>query len=228
MKKTKRLLLLLFAVSLVISGGIWAFALAGRGQGSIVHNNLRLPNLEGVIDENFEPSAPIEIGGAAVEKDVRIENTGDTGLFVRVMAFAEIKVPYTDPQGNSAPQLLPARIGEAGDGTEIIVTIDSNWQDGGDGYYYYKLELPPGTPADGSTPAVLSYTSSLFTEVALADNLGSSYNGAEFDIQLKSETITSANHSYRKVWWNLDTSTPPTDASLQAIDNVLDPLTSNL
>lgn len=206
-KKKKTIYLLSFALLFVVlARGIFAYASSKNN--SVVDNHLHVATLEGDIEEKgFTPKTNIPIGGKK-SKDIKIKNSGNTALFVRVMVFPQIKIPFTDSEGKASPKLLPANIGK-----EIEAEMGTNWEAGEDGYYYFKTKVLPDEK-----------TSSLFTEVKLADDLSDEYKGAEFDIQVKSETVTAANHQYRKVWWNLDEDTAPTEMKLAIIDTELDSL----
>lgn len=201
--KKKRVYILLLGCVLLVAGLATLVYGASKSSDKLT-NELILPTLKGDIKETFTPDEPIQIGSTQT-KDISIENSGTAALFVRVMVFPEIK------DSNITDGLLPANVGE-----EVLVTLGSDWMDGEDGYYYYLGVVSPNTT-----------TSSLFKSVTLASTLSADYDGASLSIQVKSETVTSANHSYRKVWWNVDASAAPGEASLQAIDGVLSPLVTN-
>ena len=190
--------LVVVAALTFVTAGVFAYGAAKRN--NIVHNHLVLPTVKGEIEETFTPEEPIEIGGEAQTKEIVIKNTGDSSFFVRVMVFPEIST--------TAGNLLPANLG-----TEILVDLGSDWEDGEDGYFYYKGKVAKAT----ETPA-------LFTKVALADGLDSAYEGANFSMQVKSETVTASNHQYRKVWWNKAVDTAPTETAWKTVDDVLAPL----
>lgn len=197
MKFKKKYLYILLTLGMAVA--FLVFTINGRGankDNDVVNNRLILPTLTGEIEEVFTPGTEIE-PGTPKQKDVKITNTGTTPLFVRVMALPKI----LDPNGT----LLPGGIGD-----EITVNLSSDWQDGGDGYYYYKDIVEPGN----STP-------SLFTSVTLASGLGEEYDDAEFTIQVKSETITAFRYEYRNAWWDGAT---PTSPPLSTIDGILESL----
>lgn len=202
-KNKKNLLLLAAAVCVFIAMGIVAMANAKKND--IAENRLKIATLRGDIEETgFKEKEDIQIGETKAKK-VTVKNTGNLGLFVRVMVFPQIEVPQNDSDGNYSPLLLEANMGK-----EIEAVISSEWIDGEDGYYYYTGKVEPG---DASLP--------LFSEVALSSSVSSAYTGAVFDMQIKSETVPSANYQYRKAWWNKDTDTAPAEGKPAEIDSKL-------
>lgn len=211
-KKNRYLKIGLALVIVVAASLVTVKVLASQSANSRVDNNLRIANLEGKMNEkdstgkDFVPEQGITIGDSKEYiKDVKVENTGNTSFFVRVMVFPEIKLPLKDENNEDAPQLLPANIGK-----EVLLTPNADWIDGQDGYYYYTKKVPKGTS-----------TSSLFKGVRLASGLAESYVNADFTIQIKSETISAANFQYRKAWWDVDPTTPPSDLTQKSIDDKL-------
>lgn len=203
MKQKKKLLIVISSIVVLfalIAAGILAFA--ARASDS-VDNQFSIVNQKGDIKETgFTPDEDITIG-EEVDKEVMIENNGETDFFVRVMVFPEIKTSDGD-----SSTLLPATIGE-----EIEIVIGTDWEDGEDGYFYYKGKVVPGDA-----------TSHLFTEVGLASGLGATYEGATLDMQIKSETVTASNLQYRKVWWNYSADTAPTETKWKIVDDALSAL----
>ncbi|WP_265460059.1 hypothetical protein [Enterococcus sp. HY326] len=197
--KIKKKWLVSFLLGMILITSIAAAVIyAATQKNDSVHNKLSVPTIKGEIVETFTPNEPIAVGGTQT-KDIIIENTGSTGFLVRVMVFPEIEHPSID-DGR-----LPASIGK-----EVLITVGTNWQYGEDGYYYYLGEV-----------SALGTTTSLFNNISLADNLGTEYNGADFAIQVKSETVTAANYQYRKAWFNLGLTETPQAEPLVTIDTAL-------
>lgn len=159
-----------------------------------VNNRFVLSTLEGKITEEFEEETDIEIGSSK-EKDIWIANTGNSPFFVRVMIVPIMK--------SATGELLSLQIGK-----EFSVDLSSDWKAGEDGFYYYIGKVEPQQK-----------TSSLFTTVSLTKDLDSEiYGDADFSIQVKCETVTSALQEYRNAWWAGDV---PDAAPLQEIDQLL-------
>src|SRR5699024_6519209 len=102
------------------------------------------------IEDVFtKPTTALTRGGQYTKK-VSIQNKGTVQQFVRVMVFPEI---HSSTKGVSEERILPIKIGN-----EVLLDLDpnkgtkSNWQDGGDGYYYYLKALAP----DETTPLLFS------------------------------------------------------------------------
>lgn len=187
-----------FYTAALIAGSFAIIAFGAISYGSsqssdLVNNQLEIATLEGNLEENFVPDKDIQIGGSYA-KDVKVTNKGTTNLFVRVMILPKVQ--------SSNGLLLPAAIGK-----ELSIDLNTDWIDGGDGYYYYLDVVKPEIK-----------TSALFTSVTLSNNLDQRYEGASLSVQLKSEAVTPANHEYRKAWWAGDV---PTTSPLLEIDQVL-------
>lgn len=131
-----------------------------------------------------------------VAKRVTAFNNGDIDAFVRIMAF---------PVASQGQTPLPLS-----EGVEVIYDNlnTTDWQDGGDGYFYYVGLLQPGEVA----PA-------LFTGVTLrivGDNKAD-YADAYFDIIVKSEATGTNVADYRLSWWGSDAT--PTNPRYKVIDD---------
>lgn len=168
-------------------------------------NNFQIGNLETKIKEVFtKPTNSLEPGDS-YSKNVRIQNDGTINQFVRVMVFPEVTA---ETIGATEKRILPVEIGK-----DILLDIDpektssANWKDGGDGYYYYVKALAPAKE-----------TKLLFSTVELPASLDTSYDGGEFVIQLKVESVICATNAYRDAWWQ---GQQPTTGLLKDIDTLL-------
>lgn len=202
-KKNRKLTLSLkgkgfFLVGLVVifTIGIVAVNAANNRKSDVATNNFTVAHLEGRIEETFDSDVAPEMG-KEVTKDVKVKNTGNTNLFVRVMVFPEV-VSKTDVQ-------LPANIKKEGVSGQIELLNRNNdeWIDGGDDYYYYTKKIEP----EKSSP-------SLFTGVKLDGSLLKeednqqdqnefhyySYDGSKMTIMIKEETITTSGDTYQEAW----------------------------
>lgn len=183
---------LIFSLAVIMAGATYAYF---TGKNSVV-NDFRGANLEAVVSEEYTtPTSPVEVG-TEYNKKVTVINTSNQSEFIRVMAFPQIT--YTD---NGDTVVLDAA---------DYVTYDLNttdWVDGEDGYYYYKSSLKPGQT-----------TSVLFTKVTVSYTVAANYDGASFDISVKSEaSVISKSNSYRTAYWS---GTTPTAGALKTVDDL--------
>lgn len=122
-------------------------------------NGKELGKGEGLTFGKDTPVAP----GDELQKEANVKNTG------------------------SNPALIRAKLslGEGVDAelVEMVMAESSNWQDGGDGYYYYVGIVEPGSATDDLLKALKISTS--------ADN--ESLGNKELDVDLVAEAIQSAN-----------------------------------
>lgn len=205
MKHSKLLLLLgslaVFLILMLTSNGTFSSLTDSDNK----QNAFRIGDLKVAIKEEFDPPVKFEPDKEYTKK-VKIENTSDQAIFLRVLASPMISKKEAD----GTTMLLPATT----DGTKPILTIDYNatdWIDGKDGYFYYKKKIPKGE----STPY-------LFTKVALnkanIEELYDDYTDVNLTFELKAEAINCTQYAYRDAWWN---SKIPTVSPLLDVDNEL-------
>lgn len=165
-------------------------------------NDFRIGDLKTNIEEEFD-SPTTFVPDKEYIKKVRITNTSDQDMFLRVLASPMIS--KKDSGGSTV--ILPATT----DGVTPILTIDYNevdWIDGMDGYFYYKKKLPKGESS--------SY---LFTKVKMNKvNITEKYDDVSLTFELKAEAINCTQYAYRDAWWN---SQIPTSDPLLTVDNEL-------
>lgn len=156
-------------VAVAIVGGSFAY----WNQNSTIDNPFDTSKYGSTVEENFKPEDGEDWQpGIEVNKDVMVVNTGDTDLIVRARLdetwtrkdnpdTAENEaVIYKDSTGtadntNSYDVYNTNQIDEsdgltAEDGSVVTKNFSSsaNWIDGGDGWYYYKVNLPGGETTD--------------------------------------------------------------------------------
>lgn len=191
-KKNKLLPLALVLMSLMaVAGGLWAYAAMTAKEEKV--NTFQIGNVETDIVEAFTPEQGIEPNKSA-KKEVRIKNVGSNPQFVRVMVHPTIE--------HADGTIMPSTIGKV-----VHLDISSDWQAGGDGYYYYKDKLA----ADAETPE-------LFKTVTLDSGLAAEYKDATFELQLKVEAVGTTKHTYRDTWWQGNN---PTTGDLGTINTLL-------
>jgi predicted ribosomally synthesized peptide with SipW-like signal peptide len=145
--------------------------------------------------DTFEPDQ-------LTDKKVSVLNSGDIDAFVRVMAFPVALKDKTPLQVN--------------DGVEVIFNnLDpTNWLNGDDGYYYYLGKLKPGEEA----PALFDGVT-----IKIKDEEKETYNGATFNVIVKSEGVDARKNEYRYSWWANRDNAPDNDP-LKTIDQKLQKL----
>lgn len=137
-----------------------------------------------------------------VDKKVSALNSGDIDAFVRVIAFPVALKDKTPLQ--------------VSDGVEVVFNnLDTtNWSYGEDGYYYYLGKLKPGEEA----PALFDGVT-----VKIKDEEKETYNGATFNIIVKTEGVDARKNEYRYSWWENRDNAPVSDP-LKTIDEKLQKL----
>ena len=186
---------------LLVGGGYLVYA--AMTATDRLENDFRIGQVETeLVEENF--IEPTEItANQTVDKKVTIKNNGTINQFVRVMVLPEVRAAVAGDPSNK--QVLPL---VQGTDLELEGLDTDKWKDGGDGYYYYVKEaVQPGKSTD-----------SLFDSIKLSNSLSSQYNGAEFSLSLKVETINCNDTAYRQAWWHGET---PTEQPLSDIDAAL-------
>lgn len=100
-------------------------------------NNLKADSMKATVTEKYTPSTP----DSTVTKEVSFKNDGTTDAFLRV-AYVE-NWQKEDAEGNSV------LLSNKANGTEVAVknwtkSFSDYWQDGKDGWFYYKYVLQSG------------------------------------------------------------------------------------
>ncbi|MCF0149974.1 MAG: hypothetical protein HUJ80_01025 [Firmicutes bacterium] len=112
--------------------------------------------------------------GQTVVKLAEVTNSGNSDAYVRVAVEKQLEL---DPDYEA---LLK---GEAPDMSLIVIDIDENWEDGGDGFYYYKTPLAPG---ETTTP--------VFQEVTFAASMGNAYQNAVANVTIHAAAVQVRNN----------------------------------
>lgn len=200
-RANKRLLTMVklgLGLLILIGGGLWAYAASTSKEERI--NEFQVGNVATSIEEIFTPTTEIK-PNVPVEKEVTFVNEGTINQFLRVMIQPEVRADIAGDPANK--QVLPVVLQ-----SEVLLDLNTtDWQDGGDGYFYYLKALNPGQS-----------TVALFTEVTLKNSLPAVYDGGSFVIKLKVESVTCATYAYRDAWWQGQT---PVTGTYLTIDNHL-------
>lgn len=150
MKKiTIRVLLSVLLVAVVAVGGTLAYLYATD---SPLLNTFALAEVHTEIDE---PES-----GTAADKTAKVVNTGESPVYVR----ARVVISGADAEALQ---------------NKFTFTYDSHWQDGGDGFYYYKGILPANSGAD-------SKTEPLFTGVTVSNDVDET---KQFSVDVYQESV---------------------------------------
>lgn len=120
---------------------------------------------------------------------IRVTNKEKSPGFIRVLVHPNL----TTGEGIAKPSKI---------GKEIVGKVTTEWQDGGDGYYYYLKKVNPG-----------KQTTPLYSE-----KLTVLEQSEKMSLSLKVEGITSSESAYRDAWWN---GVVPTEDVLKEIDTKL-------
>lgn len=183
----KRKLLLLALITIcaatIASGTIAYFTAEDRADNIITSGKVGIELVEKTKDlSGAEVEFPTDgitgvMPGTSASKIVSVNNTGDADAWIRV----QVEMSITGKDGASLPMELTA------EGATIpVLTLDidtENWIDGGDGFYYYKLPVAPGTS-----------TSALFKEVYFAKEMGNEYQECSTIILVSAQAVQSANN----------------------------------
>lgn len=130
-KALKPVLILALAVACISIGCVWAY-----WNGTLSHKNELVADTvdASIYETSFEQGTP---PSGDVAKEVSFKNTGSAAAFLRI-AYSEC---WTSGSGTDAV-ILSNKVNDTDVATKNFDWSD--WQDGGDGWYYYKEVLPPG------------------------------------------------------------------------------------
>lgn len=121
-----------------------------------------------------------------VKSNVAVKNTGDTTAFIR----AAINVTWMSNQ-DAANQTVSAKVPVKDTDYSIKLADNTNWIEGADGYYYYKL---PVDPQDS--------TGVLIEECKLQNN-ASVPDGYHLSVEIVASAIQSAPDSVVQSMWHV-------------------------
>ena len=160
MKNKAKLIVTLSAlITLAVIAGTFAY----WNQTSTIENPFNTGRYGSTVIENFRPEDGADWQpGAEINKDVLVENTGDQDMIVRVKLDEKwtrkgeenpYKSVVAEPDGNVYQVLQEKEEDGLTDLDKSVVhknfnSLSENWIDGGDGWYYYKLNLKGGELTD--------------------------------------------------------------------------------
>lgn len=155
--KKKSVIALTGLLALALIMGSWAYF----SQMSTVENPFDTGEYGSTIIENFKPKDGENwIPGVEIDKEVYAINTGDVDLIVRARldetwtrkdATSPYKDSENDPYDVYTPYQDSATDGLTDDDKSVVnknFSASTNWIDGGDGWYYYAVNLEKGETTD--------------------------------------------------------------------------------
>lgn len=143
----------------------------------VAHNIITTGSIDIEVEEwaDLEKTEPFPengidgvMPGTDVVKLVEVKNTGNNPAFVRVSVVRQITL-----EGQEEPDLS-------------LLSFNWNttdWEDGGDGFWYYKEVLMPGES-----------TTALFEHMTLSPAMGNDYQNAQIKVDIKAFATQSENN----------------------------------
>lgn len=171
-KKILALTIVVICLSIMAYGTLAYFSFEGTATNTIVAGHLKVELVE--LSERDGQQVPFEdvvgvMPGTDVSKIVMVRNIGEYDAWVRISVATAIELAE----------------GVQGDADVSLVSLDINTQDWTlqDGYYYYNKILEGG-----------EVTSSLFTKVSFAAEMGNMYQGSKTVIDIGAQAVQVANN----------------------------------
>lgn len=183
LRRPKRLATLLVSLLLVLGVAVG---------GTVAFLSTRTDSKENTFTPSEVTCAVTETFNNNVKSNVAVKNTGDTTAFIRAainvtwMKDAEAGTEYV-----AANQTVSAKIPVEGTDYSIKLADNTNWIQGADGYYYYKL---PVDPQDS--------TEVLIEECKLQNN-ASVPDGYHLSVEIVASAIQSAPDSVVQSMWHV-------------------------
>ena len=180
MKKQKILLISLLLLSIITMIGT-AYAFVVRELSDTTINVVTTKTLKATIVEKYDPPEVV-FPTMTIEKEVHIENTGETDIIIRV-EVTKAWGPNRDANGNLVVDntLLT---------DNILIDYDTTYWMEINGYFYYTEILKPGETT--KVP--------LFKEFTIDPQTGNEYQGMEADIIVTVEAIQASNNAIEDIW----------------------------
>ncbi len=184
--KRKILFLSVLAICIAIAaaGTLAYFTAEGRAHNVITTGSINITVVEQQLGDDGVlvdyPETPIDnvMPGMEISKVVTILNDGSSPAWIRVKVEKEITLNEQNPA---------VEVGFNADNELIVLAIGgegSNWIDGEDGYYYYKLPVEAGNA-----------TEPLFDTVTFDTKMGNEYQGCTANIKIYAQAVQTANNA---------------------------------
>ena len=130
-RRRRRLLTVFTAVLLIVclsAGGTLAFLLT------------RTETTKNVFSPGKVACEVTETFTADVKSNVAVQNTGNTDAYIR----AAINVTWMKNDTNAGDQTVTAKVPQQGRDYTMSLSVNSEWLQGADGYWYYTKPVAPG------------------------------------------------------------------------------------
>lgn len=177
LRRPKRLATLLVSLLLVLGVAVG---------GTVAFLSTRTDSKENTFTPSKVTCEVTETFNNNVKSQVAVKNTGDTTAFIR----AAINVTWMSNQ-DAANQTVSAKVPVKDKDYSITFAKNTNWIQGADGYYYYKL---PVDPKDS--------TGVLIEECKLQEN-ASVPDGYHLSVEIVASAIQSAPDSVVQSMWHV-------------------------
>lgn len=177
LRRPKRLATLLVSLVLVLGVAVG---------GTVAFLSTRTDSKENTFTPSKVTCEVTETFNNNVKSNVAVQNTGDTTAFIR----AAINVTWMSNQ-DAANQTVSAKVPVKDTDYSIKLADNTNWIEGADGYYYYKL---PVDPQDS--------TGVLIEECKLQNN-ASVPDGYHLSVEIVASAIQSAPDSVVQSMWHV-------------------------
>lgn len=183
LRRPKRLATLLVSLLLVLGVAVG---------GTVAFLSTRTDSKENTFTPSKVTCAVTETFNNNVKSNVAVQNTGDTTAFIRAaINVTWMKDAETGTEYEAADQTVSAKVPVKDTDYSIKLADNTNWIEGADGYYYYKL---PVDPQDS--------TGVLIEECKLQNN-ASVPDGYHLSVEIVASAIQSAPDSVVQSMWHV-------------------------
>lgn len=177
LRRPKRLATLLVSLLLVLGVAVG---------GTVAFLSTRTDSKENTFTPSKVTCAVTETFNNNVKSNVAVQNTGDTTAFIR----AAINVTWMSNK-DAADQTVSSKVPVKNTDYSIKLADNTNWIQGADGYYYYKLPVDPQVS-----------TEVLIEECKLQNN-ASVPDGYHLSVEIVASAIQSAPDSVVQSMWHV-------------------------
>lgn len=165
--RRKKIFIILIAlaaslVTLLTQSSLAFYSVLGEATNVITSGEIECKIIEKMGDADFPTEGVYVMPGSVVSKKVSVQNTGSNPFWLRVKLINAIDESVLSPD---------------------ILELDLNltdWIDGKDGFYYYKVPVAPGVE-----------TEKLFTQVRVAGSAGNGYLGRTIKLTICAYAVQS-------------------------------------
>lgn len=177
LRRPKRLATLLVSLLLVLGVAVG---------GTVAFLSTRTDSKENTFTPSKVTCEVTETFNNNVKSQVAVQNTGDTTAFIR----AAINVTWMSNK-DAADQTVSSKVPVKNTDYSIKLADNTNWIQGADGYYYYKLPVGP----QGSTGVLI--------EECKLQNNASVPDGYHLSVEIVASAIQSAPETVVQSMWHV-------------------------